>query len=330
MSGKKEKIFVCAGNVETEMEVDEEELLDAEDEDFDSDEQTPNDGDEIDFEDEEDEDDLDHDGDDGGHSFDLSDFEGGEASGDGVNMDDIDVTETDEEDEEDADEEENDDDGDDGESEDEDAEFEDDEHGDLTSHEEVNVATDAADDPDKSDKADNVASEKPSEPEISSDGGDAPVESKDSKLDAVNAVDSSSNSKRVGAKLEQEHVDGRITKSDAKKTPKPAEVDVPPQAKALADKVPAAPNSAPRSKVKSQVPVQSGNLNVVLTFETGRQKITLGELWAMKSGYTFVCQNPVESPIEIRANDALIGYGQLVDVEGKFGVQVTEFIQDAE
>ncbi|MDR2435711.1 MAG: FliM/FliN family flagellar motor switch protein, partial [Puniceicoccales bacterium] len=73
--------------------------------------------------------------------------------------------------------------------------------------------------------------------------------------------------------------------------------------------------------------IKADGLGVTLTFETGRQKITLGELKTIKNGYTFVCTNPMQTPVEIRANGTLIGYGQLVDVEGKFGVQVVEFIE---
>ncbi|MDR3273933.1 MAG: FliM/FliN family flagellar motor switch protein, partial [Puniceicoccales bacterium] len=76
---------------------------------------------------------------------------------------------------------------------------------------------------------------------------------------------------------------------------------------------------------QSELGVKSDALSVTLTFETGRQKITLGELGTVKAGYTFVCENPVEAPVEIRANGTLVGYGQLVDVEGKFGVQIIEF-----
>ncbi|MDR0595234.1 MAG: FliM/FliN family flagellar motor switch protein, partial [Puniceicoccales bacterium] len=77
-----------------------------------------------------------------------------------------------------------------------------------------------------------------------------------------------------------------------------------------------------------KIALKSGDLNVTLTFETGRQKMTLGELETIRNGYTFVCENPIEGPVEIRANGTLIGYGQLVDVEGKFGVQITEFTKN--
>jgi hypothetical protein len=66
-------------------------------------------------------------------------------------------------------------------------------------------------------------------------------------------------------------------------------------------------------------------LSVTSTFETGRQKITLRELGRVKNGYTFVCENPVETLAERGTNRTLVKYGQLLDVEGKFGVQIIEF-----
>lgn len=67
-------------------------------------------------------------------------------------------------------------------------------------------------------------------------------------------------------------------------------------------------------------------INVDLTFETARQSISLGELSAIKEGYTFVSPNPVTSLIDVRANGKLIGHGRLVNVDGRVGVQITEIL----
>ncbi len=87
----------------------------------------------------------------------------------------------------------------------------------------------------------------------------------------------------------------------------------------------AVPKVTPNATSKS-ISVPASNINITLTFETGRQKISFGELDTLEKGYTFICQNPVENPVEIRANGTLIGYGQLVDVDGKIGVQITKFL----
>ncbi|MDR2432147.1 MAG: FliM/FliN family flagellar motor switch protein, partial [Puniceicoccales bacterium] len=81
-----------------------------------------------------------------------------------------------------------------------------------------------------------------------------------------------------------------------------------------------------QTKVKQVGKEAVDSLMLDLTFETVRKTVTLAELKSIKPGYTFISQNPVNSPIEIRANGKLIGYGKLVSVDGNIGVQVTEFI----
>jgi type III secretion protein Q len=71
------------------------------------------------------------------------------------------------------------------------------------------------------------------------------------------------------------------------------------------------------------IPVEK--MPIILTFETGRQKITLGELEKVKAGYTFECGNPVNTPVTICANDTPIGTGELLDVDGRIGVRIIEF-----
>ena len=67
------------------------------------------------------------------------------------------------------------------------------------------------------------------------------------------------------------------------------------------------------------------DMPVTLTFETGRHKISVGELEKLKEGYTFECGNPVEAPVTICANDLPIGIGELVDIDGRIGVRVIKF-----
>jgi flagellar motor switch/type III secretory pathway protein FliN len=78
-----------------------------------------------------------------------------------------------------------------------------------------------------------------------------------------------------------------------------------------------------KSTVHSAIPV--GKMPIILTFETGRQKITIGELERIKAGYTFECGNPVNTPITICANDTPIGSGELLDIDGRIGVRIIEF-----
>jgi flagellar motor switch/type III secretory pathway protein FliN len=77
------------------------------------------------------------------------------------------------------------------------------------------------------------------------------------------------------------------------------------------------------TNIHSSVPVEK--MPIVLTFETGRQKITIGELEKVKKGYTFECGNSINAPVTICANDTPIGTGELLDIDGRIGVRIIEF-----
>lgn len=66
------------------------------------------------------------------------------------------------------------------------------------------------------------------------------------------------------------------------------------------------------------------DLNVLLTFETGQQSITFRELQTLKPGFIFQGNNPVDVPVDVKANGKTIGKGQLIDVGGRIGVQIME------
>ncbi|MDR1435333.1 MAG: FliM/FliN family flagellar motor switch protein [Puniceicoccales bacterium] len=83
------------------------------------------------------------------------------------------------------------------------------------------------------------------------------------------------------------------------------------------------PTLSKETAIHSSVPLEK--MPIVLTFETGRQKITIGELEKIKEGYTFECGNPANSPVTICANDTPIGTGELLDIDGRIGVRVIEF-----
>ncbi|MDR2778982.1 MAG: FliM/FliN family flagellar motor switch protein [Puniceicoccales bacterium] len=81
-----------------------------------------------------------------------------------------------------------------------------------------------------------------------------------------------------------------------------------------------------QAKVKRVGKEAVDSLTLDLTFETARKTVTVSELKSIKPGYTFISQNPINSPVEIRANGRLIGYGKLVSVDGNIGVQIMEFV----
>jgi flagellar motor switch/type III secretory pathway protein FliN len=63
---------------------------------------------------------------------------------------------------------------------------------------------------------------------------------------------------------------------------------------------------------------------IVITFEVGRKSIRLGDLETLQEGFIFECENLIETSVNICANGQLIGKGNLLNIEGRIGVRVTE------
>ena len=64
-------------------------------------------------------------------------------------------------------------------------------------------------------------------------------------------------------------------------------------------------------------------LPVRLSFDVGTKTLTLAELQSLTPGATFTIDRPPQDYLTIRANGAVIGSGQLVDIDGRLGVSVT-------
>ncbi|MGB3705731.1 MAG: type III secretion system cytoplasmic ring protein SctQ [Castellaniella sp.] len=70
-------------------------------------------------------------------------------------------------------------------------------------------------------------------------------------------------------------------------------------------------------------PLDIDAVPVRLTFDLGDRVLSLAELRQLQPGALFNLQRPLaDGPVMIRANGALIGTGDLVDVDGKIGVRV--------
>lgn len=63
-------------------------------------------------------------------------------------------------------------------------------------------------------------------------------------------------------------------------------------------------------------------VNVALTFELGRRTLGLGELKALGEGHVFDLGLDPESPIDLIANGARIGQGEIVEIGERIGVRV--------
>ncbi|MGF1276546.1 FliM/FliN family flagellar motor switch protein [Acetobacter pasteurianus] len=64
------------------------------------------------------------------------------------------------------------------------------------------------------------------------------------------------------------------------------------------------------------------SLPITISFEIGRQTITLSELRMLGPGSILVGANPVKAPVRLYVGGRQIGTGQLVDVEGSAGVRI--------
>lgn len=61
---------------------------------------------------------------------------------------------------------------------------------------------------------------------------------------------------------------------------------------------------------------------VTLSFDLGERSIPLGELKALQVGQVLELDRPLSQPVRIRANGALIGTGELVEIDGRLGVTI--------
>ncbi len=81
-------------------------------------------------------------------------------------------------------------------------------------------------------------------------------------------------------------------------------------------------DGAPRSELSS---LEDLPLRVV--FDLGELTLSLGELRALQVGQPLSLARPLSSAVAVRVNGALIGTGELVDIEGELGVTLTSLFQ---
>ncbi len=69
---------------------------------------------------------------------------------------------------------------------------------------------------------------------------------------------------------------------------------------------------------------QFAELQVNLVFIAGRLQLTVAELRQMQPGHVFDLRQTADRHIEITANGAVIGMGELVEIDGRAGVRIHE------
>ncbi|WP_029953790.1 type III secretion system cytoplasmic ring protein SctQ [Achromobacter sp. DH1f] len=81
------------------------------------------------------------------------------------------------------------------------------------------------------------------------------------------------------------------------------------------------PQTPADAEAGAQAPLDIDAIPVRLTFELGERQITLGELKLLQPGETFDLERPLaDGPVLVRANGALVGSGELVEIDGRIGV----------
>lgn len=83
---------------------------------------------------------------------------------------------------------------------------------------------------------------------------------------------------------------------------------------------------ATQAPSQSEADSEVGSLDqlpVRLSFDLGERVVTLAELQALDSGSALPLDRPLQDFVTIRANGAIVGEGQLVDMDGQLGVMVS-------
>ena len=101
--------------------------------------------------------------------------------------------------------------------------------------------------------------------------------------------------------------------------PAPADATSPPRLTVIqpwTETMPASPDTSPaETAALDSVPVR-------LSFDLGEVSLTLAQLRALQPGQTLDLGHPLAGAVRIRANGALVGEGDLVEIDGQIGVSV--------
>lgn len=72
------------------------------------------------------------------------------------------------------------------------------------------------------------------------------------------------------------------------------------------------------------------DMDVSLTAIVGQGKLTVSQLLELSSGSVINLDTPLDGRVELRLNDRVIALGELVAVEDKFGVRITQIVFEQE
>ena len=86
-------------------------------------------------------------------------------------------------------------------------------------------------------------------------------------------------------------------------------------------------NAAPSGSLASGVSLESlGDIELDVSLELGRAEVTIEELLQLREGSVVSLDKEAGEPIDILANGRVVARGEVIVVEGKFGVRICEVI----
>jgi flagellar motor switch protein FliN len=84
------------------------------------------------------------------------------------------------------------------------------------------------------------------------------------------------------------------------------------------------------SSLKSLNPDVLHDMDVSLTAIVGHGRLTVSQLLDLSSGSVIDLDTPLDGRVELRLNDRVVALGELVAVEDKFGVRITQIVFEQE
>ncbi|RKZ77670.1 MAG: flagellar motor switch protein FliN [Gammaproteobacteria bacterium] len=111
-----------------------------------------------------------------------------------------------------------------------------------------------------------------------------------------------------------------------------------PWAAALEEQADAEANPAPVTKLNDESSPANGDINldmvmdipVTISMEIGRTKINIRNLLQLSQGSVVELDRLAGEPMDVLVNDTLIAHGEVVVVNDKFGIRLTDVISAAE
>lgn len=87
----------------------------------------------------------------------------------------------------------------------------------------------------------------------------------------------------------------------------------------------------PRSTAGPVMDIEAiGDIPVTLSTELGRTSITIGNLLKLNQGSVISLDRLAGEPIDVLVNGCLIAHGEVVVLEEKFGIRLTDVLSPAE